>query len=70
MAQIISTDILHATLSVNGTEVTRQCLTGVTNLNELLRVIRHHAGTATGIASLSLRNSTQGWSKNASLYLR
>lgn len=70
MAHIANTDILHARLSVNGTEVTSQCISGVTNFNELLRVIRHYAGTATGIANLSLRNASQGWTETASLYLR
>lgn len=70
MAHITNTDILHASLSINGTEITHQCLSGITNLNELMRIIRHYAGTTTGLANLNVRNASQGWTESASLYLR
>lgn len=69
MGKFTSTDIIHASLSMNGCELTHQCLSGITNLTELIRIIRHYAGSNTGMASLRLRNATQGWSDQSQLYL-
>lgn len=69
MSKFSTTDILHASLTINGNELTHQCLSGITNLTELMRIIRHHAAGATGLASLRLRNASQGWSEVSQLYL-
>lgn len=67
MATINYTDTLFATISQRGNILATLRLVGMSSFADIVREIRASIGTAAGLINLSLRNSTQGWSRNSAL---
>lgn len=67
MATINYTDTLFATISQRGNILATLRLVGMSSFADIVREIRSSTGTAAGLINLSLRNSTQGWSRNSAL---
>lgn len=70
MSKINSTDILFATLTKNGMVMANMMLSGLSSVAEVVHALRMRHAIASGMARLSIRNTTQGWASSASLYLR
>ena len=66
---INSTDRVFATLSRFGSIIYNVELSGVTSMSDVVRRIRGEVKSGSGILSLTLRNSSQGWSRSASIML-
>lgn len=66
MTEIISTDLIFATVTQRGRVVANVALRGITSLTDVLRSI---PSLPHGLASVSLRNSTRGWSQTRMVLL-
>ena len=62
-------DIIFATATVRGAVAANLRLSGLRSMTEVINAIRHEIGSFTGIITISLRNMTQGWTQQKSLYL-
>lgn len=67
---IESTDVIYATLLQRGVALLSLRLDGVTSMQQLRQSVMSRVERLTGMAMLSVRNSSQGWSSSQSLYLR
>lgn len=66
MATILSSDIIFATIRQRGRILTTLRLSGITSLSEIVTALH---GIARGIATIDLRNGTQGWSRRHTVML-
>lgn len=62
MTTISTSDLIFATLSLHGSTVASMQMSGVSTLPEIIRTIRSSVSSLSGMATLSLRNGSQGWS--------
>ena len=62
MTTIAKSDLIFATLSLHGSTVASMQMSGVSTLPEIIRTIRSSVDSLSGMATLSLRNGSQGWS--------
>lgn len=74
MAKISLTDIIYATLRLNGTIAATLRLDGVSSFAEILsRVLKALPSTGRnlrrGLASIEIRNGAQGWSTRRNILL-
>lgn len=70
MARISPSDNLFATVYQRGREVFRYSGSGIDSAAMILEKMRGYgAATAAGIATLNIRNASQGWSSTSSVYL-
>lgn len=60
MATILSFDEIFATVSQRGRVMSSLRLSGITSLADILRAIGNEIR---GLATIELRNSTQGWQR-------
>lgn len=60
MATILSSDEIFATVSQRGRVLSSLRLSGITSLADILRAIGNEIR---GLATIELRNSTQGWQR-------
>lgn len=67
---ICGTDTLSCSLTSNGRPLSVFNVTGFDSVATLFRYVKEHLGNVRGLITLILRNSTQGWSRSYSLYLR
>jgi len=68
MATISSSDILFATASVMGKQFFNFCGTGISSLGELIGRVRNESNCR-GMVTLTIRNTSQGWSQSKAFYL-
>lgn len=68
--QMLSTDILFATLLAGGRELASLRLTGVSSFGQVVAMLRAVAGQAMGPAVIKLRNFSQGWAVRQPLLMR
>ncbi len=61
-------DIIFATASIRG-KVTSLKLSGLMNMSEVILAVKKEIGNVTGLLKITLRNMTQGWSREKSVYL-
>lgn len=66
---ILNTDSLHCSVVNNGRVVTAFSLTGISGTEDLYRYVKKNFAGLKGFFSILIRNSSQGWTKNLSLYL-
>lgn len=67
MATINSTDTIFATVKLRGVTLGSYTLSGMTGFSDVVRHVRNSVGKVAGLATLQLRNSSQGWSHNSAL---
>jgi hypothetical protein len=70
MATIQSDDVVFATLTQRGSTLASLKLSGITSMTHLLEYVHRYAGTLRGMATLVVRNSSQGWTSKQALYMR
>lgn len=66
-ASISSSDQIFATLIAGGRVVASVSRSNFASINEIVRFVCSAAGRFMGLASLSIRNKSQGWTINMSL---
>lgn len=69
MGTINSSDIIFATLTQQGRQVASFRFSGMTTFTDIIRRVRSAVAGSRGIVTLSLRNSSQGWSHDRRLIL-
>ena len=69
-ASISSTDQLVATLENNGRELLRLQIQNVSSIDQVVGVARQMAGKFAGLARLTVRNRTRGWTRTLTLATR
>lgn len=69
MAKISPMDNLFATAYMRGVEFFRFNGTGISSLVELVEKMRDHASASGGMVTLTVRNTSKGWSESRSIYL-
>jgi hypothetical protein len=70
MATIQINDVVFATISQRGSTLASLKLSGITSMTHLLQYVRKYVSTLKGMATLVVRNSSQGWTATQSLYVR
>ncbi len=69
MATISSSDNLFATATIMGRQIFNFCGSGIDSLSELIGRIRAASTSSRGLVTLTVRNSTQGWSQSRAFYI-
>lgn len=69
MTQIISSDIIYATVLQRGRTLISVKLSGMTTLNEIINHLKNLIKDIIGLVTLQLRNSTQGWNQNKNIMI-
>jgi len=65
-----TSDQIFATLQVGGKTMASVCKTNYASIDDIIKFIYSIAGKFMGLARLSIRNKTQGWSMNMALASR
>ncbi len=68
MATISSSDNLFATASSMGRQFFNFAGNGVSSMADIMRLVRRHP-EARGMITVTVRNTSQGWCHNQSVYL-
>ena len=69
MEKISINDIIFATAKSQGRVTASLRLSGIMSMADIIREIKKEIGSASGLLTISLRNMTQGWSRQKSVYL-
>lgn len=69
MEKISINDIIFATAKIQGRVMASLRLSGIMSMADIIREIKKEIGSASGLLTISLRNMTQGWSRQKSVYL-
>lgn len=68
---IISTnDIIFASATIHGTIAVTLRLSGLSCIADIIRAVKRELGSFSGLLSISMRNMTQGWTRQSSVYLK
>lgn len=67
---VSSSDQIFATLVVGGKVMANVCKCNFSSVDEIVRLVSSLAGRFMGLARLSIRNKTQGWTMNMALASR
>lgn len=70
MGQISNSDTIFGTLVMRGVTIASASVSGIGSLDQLVACMRRQCPGMHGFATLSVRNSTGGWSRQQSVYLR
>ncbi|MCF0218228.1 MAG: hypothetical protein HUK14_00450 [Muribaculaceae bacterium] len=70
MKTISCNDVIFATLLNRGVELAGKCMSGVNSFAEIVRVMQQEAQACSGLATLTVRNATCGWTDSRSVVLR
>ena len=69
MTTISFSDTVQASATFAGRTVASISSSGFNSINDVLLAVRHAASGVTGLLQLSVRNATQGWRQERSLYI-
>jgi hypothetical protein len=69
MATISINDTIMASASLRGTTLATINASGFASEADVMSSLRKKVGTAAGLISVTLRNFSQGWSRQHSLYI-
>lgn len=69
MATIHTTDTLFASATMMGRQVFNFAGSGISSLAELINKVRTAPGVMAGLVTLTVRNTSQGWSQSRDFYL-
>lgn len=66
---INTSDIIFASATIHGTIAVTLQLSGLHSVSEIIKAIRNEIGSFSGLLSLSVRNLSQGWARQHSIYI-
>lgn len=70
MATISLNDVIYATLRLRGTSLATINISGVTSFPEILsRLMSAFSGKVRGLATVEMRNASQGWAARRNVML-
>ncbi len=69
MNTITLNDIIFATATIRGKVAANLRLSGLASMSEVIRAVRGEIGSFSGLMTISLRNMSQGWVQQKSVYL-
>lgn len=69
MATISHSDTVFASASICGTEFCNLRGTGFAGMSDIINRVRRHPQARPGMITVTVRNSSQGWSRTQSFYL-
>lgn len=69
MEKISINDIVFATAVIRGSVKASLRLSGLSSIADVIKAIKREIGSFSGILTISMRNMTQGWTKQKSLYV-
>lgn len=69
MANISHSDILFATATMQGRQFFNFAGRGLDSYGSLIDKVRQEASTLSGLVTLTIRNTTQGWAESRDFYL-
>lgn len=69
MSTITSSDILFATATMMGRQIYTYTGNGVSSFAQLVNCVRGAAAGCRGMATITVRNATKGWSQSCNFYL-
>lgn len=70
METISSSDVIFATLMQHGRQVVNIQVSGITSIAELVRRVYANVRGCIGMATLTLRNCTQGWARRHTIVMK
>lgn len=70
MATINNSDIIFATVQQQGNTILSLKFSGITSMSQIIKSLSEKLGNKMGLIKLNIRNRTQGWVYQQSLYLR
>lgn len=70
MSRITINDQIFATLMMRGQVLAEATLSGVSSFRGIMEHLRDAAPHANGLGTVSVRNSSQGWSASQTVFLR
>lgn len=70
MAKISPLDVLYITIMQHGTTCLNTCVTGIKSLSDIISHARRSVPGLNGMTTLSVRNSTEGWTARQSVFIR
>ncbi|MCM1517796.1 MAG: hypothetical protein NC117_04065 [Pseudoflavonifractor sp.] len=70
MDTINRSDVIFATLMQQGRQVVSIQISGITSIAEVMRKIYGQVKDCIGLATLMLRNGTQGWARRQTIVLK
>lgn len=69
MAKITPLDRLFITVTQHGISRHMAELTGITSISDIVNCMRAQVPNLVGMASISIRNATEGWTTTKSVFL-
>jgi len=69
MEKININDIIFATAVIRGSVKASLRLSGLNSMPEVTKAVKREIGNFSGLLTISMRNMTQGWTKQKSLYV-
>ncbi len=70
MAKISPLDVLYITIIKHGTTCLNTCVTGLRSLSDIIAHARRNVPDLSGMTTLSVRNTTEGWTARQSVFIR
>lgn len=69
MEKITINDIIFATATIQGRITANIKLSGLSSLADIISAIKRELGSFSGLLTITLRNISQGWTRQRSLYV-
>ncbi|MDE7411847.1 MAG: hypothetical protein K2M94_07395 [Paramuribaculum sp.] len=69
MTTILPSDTIFATVRQRGTTLADIRLSGISSIRDILIYLRRTLGTIAGLATIDLRNGSQGWQQRHTVML-
>lgn len=70
MATISTSDLIFATVANSGTVLANLRMSGLTSFDDIIREVRSQIGAVGGLSTISVRNSSRGWSATQTVMFR
>lgn len=70
MSRITVNDQIFATLMMRGRVLAQATMSGVSSFSSIMEHLRGVAPDANGLGTVSVRNTSQGWSASQTVFLR
>ena len=70
MVPVNTTDIIFATVKQQGNTILSMQFSGITSMTQIIRQLREKLSGKIGLIKLHIRNRTQGWAQEQSIYFQ
>lgn len=70
MSKITPQDLLYITVIFKGSACFKSEITGINSFHDIVNHVKPSLGAYSGLATIDVRNSTEGWTARQSIFLR